>query len=45
MQVSKTLESNSTIRFRNRTEVEETLAAYGLVTLDIRDGPDGSGRI
>ena len=38
------LESNSTLRFRNRTEVEEALAANGFVTLDVRDAPDRPGR-
>jgi hypothetical protein len=34
------LESNFNLRFRNRTEVEEALAANGFVTLDVRDAPD-----
>lgn len=38
------LESNSTLKSRNRTEVDETLAANGLVTLDVRDAPDRPGR-
>jgi hypothetical protein len=38
------LGSNSTLRFRNHTEVEETLAANGFVTLDVRDAPDRTGR-
>ena len=38
------LESNSTLRFRNCTDVEETLAANGFVTLDVRDAPGSPGR-
>ncbi len=34
------LESDSALRFRNCTDVAETLAANGLVTLDVRDVPD-----
>jgi hypothetical protein len=34
------LHSNSTLRFRSRTEIEETLVANGFVTLDVREAPD-----
>jgi hypothetical protein len=38
------LEATSTLRFRSRTEVEETLVANGFVPLDVRDAPDRPGR-
>jgi hypothetical protein len=38
------LESNYTLKFRNRKEVEETQAANGFVTLDARDACDRPGR-
>ena len=34
------LESDSALSFRNCTDIAETLAANGLVTLDVRDVPD-----
>jgi ubiquinone/menaquinone biosynthesis C-methylase UbiE len=36
--------SESTLRFRDRAEVEQTLTANGFVTLDVRDAPDRPGR-
>ena len=36
--------SESTLRFRSRAEVEESLAANGFTTLDVRDAPDRPGR-
>jgi hypothetical protein len=38
------LRSDSTLRFRGRVEVEETLATNGFVTLDVREAPDRPGR-
>jgi SAM-dependent methyltransferase len=39
-----TLTSDSTLRFRERAEVEEDLAAHGYVLEDVRDAPDRPGR-
>jgi ubiquinone/menaquinone biosynthesis C-methylase UbiE len=39
-----TVSSDSTLRFRSRAEVEESLAAAGFDTLDIREAPDRPGR-
>ncbi|MGC9671475.1 class I SAM-dependent methyltransferase [Planosporangium sp. 12N6] len=36
--------SDSTLRFRNRDEVEESLAAAGFAVVDVRDAPDRPGR-
>jgi ubiquinone/menaquinone biosynthesis C-methylase UbiE len=36
--------SSSTLRFRSREEVEETLTTTGFNTLDVRDAPDRPGR-
>lgn len=36
--------SGSTLRFRGRGEVEESLTANGFVTLDVRGAPDRPGR-
>jgi ubiquinone/menaquinone biosynthesis C-methylase UbiE len=38
------LSSDSTLRFRSQAEVEETLAASGFITLDVREAPDRPGR-
>ncbi|MGA6162342.1 class I SAM-dependent methyltransferase [Amycolatopsis magusensis] len=38
------LTSDSTLRFRDRDEVETTLAANGFRVLDVRDAPDRPGR-
>jgi ubiquinone/menaquinone biosynthesis C-methylase UbiE len=39
-----TLRSDSTLRFRSRAEIEQTLLANGFVTLDVREAPDRSDR-
>jgi len=36
--------SDSTLRFRNRDEVESSLAAHGYRVLDVREAPDRPGR-
>ncbi|GAB3145153.1 hypothetical protein GCM10027290_24530 [Micromonospora sonneratiae] len=36
--------SDSTLRFRSRVEVEESLATSGFTILDVRDAPDRPGR-
>jgi SAM-dependent methyltransferase len=36
--------SDSTLRFRSRVEVEDSLAAAGFVVVDVRDAPDRPGR-
>ena len=36
--------SESTLRFRSRAEVEETLVIDGFATLDVREAPDRPGR-
>ena len=38
------LTSDSTLRFRGREEVEETLRANGYVVDEVRDAPDRPGR-
>ena len=38
------LTSDSTLRFREREEVEAELAAHGYVVEDVRDAPDRPGR-
>jgi hypothetical protein len=38
------LTSDSTLRFRSRVEVEDSLAAAGFVTVEVRDAPDRPGR-
>ncbi|WP_237841550.1 class I SAM-dependent methyltransferase [Cellulosimicrobium cellulans] len=38
------LHSDSTLRFRERDEVEATLAACGFEVVDVRDAPDRPGR-
>jgi SAM-dependent methyltransferase len=38
------LTSDSTLRFRSREEVEESLRATGFTTLDVRQAPDRPGR-
>jgi SAM-dependent methyltransferase len=40
----QTLTSDSTLRFRERLEVEAALAARGYVVEDVRDAPDRPGR-
>jgi len=35
--------SDSTLRFRSRSEIEDSLAAAGFETLDVRDAPDRPG--
>ncbi|MFJ4283911.1 class I SAM-dependent methyltransferase [Streptomyces massasporeus] len=40
----QTLTSDSTLRFRERREVEAALAAQGYVVEDVRDAPDRPGR-
>ncbi|MQY10469.1 Ubiquinone biosynthesis O-methyltransferase [Streptomyces sp. RB5] len=40
----ETLTSDSTLRFRERDEVEADLAAHGYVLREIRDAPDRPGR-
>ena len=37
------IESTSTLRFRDRPEIEDSLAAAGLQTVEIRDAPDRPG--
>jgi SAM-dependent methyltransferase len=36
--------SDSTLRFRDRSEVESSLASYGYRVLDVREAPDRPGR-
>lgn len=36
--------SDSTLRFRDRAEIERSLSATGYTTLDVRDAPDRPGR-
>jgi len=38
------LTSDSTLRFRERGEVESSLAAHGYVVEEVRDAPDRPGR-
>jgi SAM-dependent methyltransferase len=38
------LASDSTLRFRSRDEIEESLAATGFTTREVRDAPDRPGR-
>ena len=38
------LRSTSTLRFRERDEIEEDLAAYGFDVVDVRDAPDRPGK-
>jgi len=38
------LRSDSTLRFRSRAEIEQTLATNGFVNIDVRDAPDRPGR-
>ncbi len=38
------LTSDSTLRFRHRQEVEESLLATGFVVDEVRDAPDRPGR-
>jgi hypothetical protein len=38
------LTSDSTLRFREREEVERDLVAHGYVVDDVRDAPDRPGR-
>jgi hypothetical protein len=38
------LTSDSTLRFRDRDEVESNLAAHGYRVLDVREAPDRPGR-
>jgi hypothetical protein len=40
----KRLTSDSTLRFRERHEIEVELAAHGYVPEDVRDAPDRPGR-
>jgi SAM-dependent methyltransferase len=40
----ETLTSESTLRFRERAEVEATLSAHGYVVDEVRDAPDRPGR-
>jgi ubiquinone/menaquinone biosynthesis C-methylase UbiE len=41
---SLTVWSDSTLRFRGRAELEQTLVAAGFTTLDVRQAPDRPGR-
>jgi hypothetical protein len=38
------LTSDSTLRFRERSEIEESLVASGYVVEDVRDAPDRPGK-
>lgn len=38
------LTSHSTLRFRERGEVEESLVAHGFIVDDVRDAPDRPGK-
>lgn len=38
------LTSDSTLRFRGRSEVESDLTAHGFRVIDVRDAPDRPGR-
>lgn len=38
------IESMSTLRFRERTEIEQSLAAAGYAVAEVRDAPDRPGR-
>jgi hypothetical protein len=38
------VESNSTLRFRGREELESSLTAKGFEVLDVREAPDRPGR-
>lgn len=38
------LTSTSTLRFRQRDEVEADLAAHGFILREVRDAPDRPGR-
>lgn len=38
------LTSDSTLRFRSRDEIEQSLAATGFTTLDVREAPDRPGQ-
>lgn len=40
----QTLTSDSTLRFRERAEIEADLAAYGFTLREVRDAPDRPGR-
>jgi SAM-dependent methyltransferase len=40
----ETLTSDSTLRFRERGEIEATLTAHGYCVTDVRDAPDRPGR-
>lgn len=40
----ETLRSESTLRFRERDEVEESLTAHGFQVVEVRDAPDRPGR-
>jgi len=37
------MHSDSTLRFRDRAEVEAILATHGFDTLDVREAPDRPG--
>jgi hypothetical protein len=37
------VQSDSTLRFRRRAEIEQTLATNGFTTLDVREAPDRPG--
>jgi SAM-dependent methyltransferase len=39
-----TLTSDSTLRFRSRAEIDDSLAAAGFAVVDVRDAPDRPGR-
>lgn len=39
-----TLTSDSTLRFRSRTEIDESVAEAGFMVIDVRDAPDRPGR-
>ena len=39
-----TIESTSTLRFRDRHEIESSLAATGFDVVEVRDAPDRPGR-
>lgn len=40
----RTLTSDSTLRFRERAEIEAELGARGFVVEDVRDAPDRPGK-
>ena len=43
-QEGRQIESTSTLRFRSRPEIEESLERAGYEVIDVRDAPDRPGR-